>query len=478
MKEQNTKPEILIYMSDQHSGSAMGCMGDQRARTPFLDALSKRAFVFENAYSSCPLCVPARASFLTSGLPSRASVFGNNDDFRSSEITFAHLLGIAGYHTSLIGRMHLMGEDQLHGFDVHKGKDITATYWGYGKEERKDWGEFGVGFAQKGCLEKIGTGPSPVQEYDEHIITEATKTLEEAKGTAPELFVVGTYGPHFPYVAPEELMAPYLQAEREITYPECLVHPAARGKCQHASTKTNAEVSAAYHALVEIQDMHIKRVYDAFLSHLQKTGREGIFIYTSDHGDMAGRRNLFGKQVFYDWALRIPMLLEVIGTKGHRISSAVSLMDIGPTLAEIAGAPAYPHADGKSFLSLFEKEEPDRTAVAEFFDTLEGMPIHGHMAFQDGWKYITYSHFDGDDECYHTAIDREETKNLPHAKPELQNLLLRYKKEGEKRLDAMLDAKEKAPLLARYGKLRIREKNGDTTDTLSFSGKDATPIER
>lgn len=466
------KPDILIYMSDQHSAS-MVAGKDPYVETPFLTELAQKAYVFDAAYTSCPLCVPARASFLTARLPSRLGVFSNGDDFKSSEVTFAHLCGIAGYQTSLIGRMHLVGEDQLHGFDQHVGSDITAGYWGCGAKERKDWGAYAPGFGFKGCTKVLGVGDSPVLAYDRDVMRWTEETLGNHASAGPQLFVVGTYGPHFPYVAPRDLMEKYLGKAPRVSWPQTSVHPACRQKQIHGDERINAIVAAAYRSMVEIQDMHIHHVHDLFLAFLRETGHQGIFIYTSDHGDMMGRRNLYGKQVFYESASHIPLYLEFIGHKaGKHLSTPVSLMDIGPTISELAAAPNYPETDGESLLSLLENENQDRHVVAEFFDQDAEHAWHGHLFVQGKHKQITYSRWPDADEWYNPEQDPEELHPLsPGVK-----IPKTYLQEAERALPDYQKTKARNKILSAYGSLRIKEKNGKTTDWLSFEEKGPASI--
>ncbi|NQZ70195.1 MAG: sulfatase-like hydrolase/transferase, partial [Lentisphaeria bacterium] len=111
------QPNILIIMSDQHNKHVLGCYGDKIVRTPNLDRLAAQGMRFDNAYTPAPLCVPARMSFMTGRTPTNNQVWGNHGLLDSGIPTWAHVLGLAGYETSLIGRMHFESHDQYHGFE-------------------------------------------------------------------------------------------------------------------------------------------------------------------------------------------------------------------------------------------------------------------------------------------------------------------------------------------------------------------------
>lgn len=110
------QPDILIFLSNQHDGRIQAHMGDSTVRTPHLDRLAREGVTFTQAYTPCPLCVPARMSLLTGQLPSHTGVFTNSGSIHPEMPTFLHALELAGYETVLCGRMHFEGEDQRHGF--------------------------------------------------------------------------------------------------------------------------------------------------------------------------------------------------------------------------------------------------------------------------------------------------------------------------------------------------------------------------
>lgn len=413
-------PEVLIFCSDQHTAQIAGFMGDRIVRTPHLDRIAAEGAVFDNAYTSCPLCAPARASLLTAKVPSRMEIYNNACDYRSSEITFAHLFALRGYEATLIGRMHFNGMDFYHGFTKRVGKDITGSYWGYGALTRLDLGDFARSMQQRTCLEVIGSGDTPVREYDRTVIADALEYLTHDY-KKPQMIVVGTYGPHFPYVGDERRMEHYRRAMRNLPeekWPDFAV-PSLRDKVQQTTREDLAELRAAYYALVEEMDEQVGRVYDAFQTYLERSGKEGIFIYMSDHGDQLGYKGLYGKQTFFERSAKIPLIFSGTGISGRRVRDSVSIMDIGPTLCHLVGAQPYPEADGVSFLpSLKGESHPERQAVSEFYDPFGGDCCVGRMIHRDGKKLICYNTEAGD-MLFDTEQDPDETQNLVAREPEL-----------------------------------------------------------
>jgi choline-sulfatase len=138
------KPNLLIIMVDQLTGTLFPDGPADFLQVPNLKALAARSTRFANAYTASPLCAPARASFMTGQLPSRTRVYDNAAEFASDIPTYAHHLRRAGYQTALSGKMHFVGPDQLHGFEDRLTTDIYPADFGWTPDYRKpgeriDW---------------------------------------------------------------------------------------------------------------------------------------------------------------------------------------------------------------------------------------------------------------------------------------------------------------------------------------------------
>lgn len=471
---EDKKLDVLIFMSDQHSGCDLGYLENSLVETPFLDKLEKSSYVFDNAYTSCPLCVPARTSFLTGQYASNLNVFNNANDFKTSEITLAHLFGASGYDSNLVGRMHFIGGDNYHGFNRRLGYDITSSYWGYGIPDRKDWGAFAPGFCQQKCREVIGEGDSPVMEYDRMVTKEAVDFLSK-DSSKPQFTVVGTYGPHFPYVAPKELVEKYKNKLRgkvsldkdDKLFPLSFIQ-------ENVGPDEILEIRAIYYSLVELLDGYVKQVYDAYQDYLKRNNKEGVFIYLSDHGDQVGYRNLFGKQTFFEHSSKIPLLMQFPSRKHKRIQSSVSIMDLAPTLADELGIYEFPHSDGKSFKKLFIEEDDSRVSVSEFYTQKENKIYSGYMLHKNGYKLISYYEFEDDDLLFNLNVDPDEKRNLKEIENEkyneLKSELLKVNKDQKDKIIEFKKEINKMEILNKYGK----EHNvfNEFTFKCSFDNKD------
>ena len=422
------KKDILLYMSDQHSYRLQGYAGDKIVRTPNLDRIAKAGTVMTNAMTACPLCVPARAAMISGFLPSNNGVLFNFNSISSDQATFLHSLNVSGYDTVLCGRMHFVGPDQRHGYSKRLAGDRTPVFHNGVKAPPQADGTPSkvTGYDENGSVRYIGGGDSPVLAYDRYVVDRALEYLREDH-QRPQFITVGTYGPHFPYVAPPEFYDYYYDKINLDDVTEDFDGGSAlAGKLQEADPEVARAARAAYYGLVEQQDRHIGQVYEAFGDYLRRTGREGIFIYVSDHGDMNGTHGYYGKQVFYDPAVHIPFLIQGSGIPaGKRIESPVSLLDVGPTVCQLAEARVL-RGDGKSLVpQLMEGAgDPDRIVISELYTYLaNGETSLGRLARWGNWKYFAYSGLEEEARLYDMEADPGEICNVIEEHPEIAEKL-------------------------------------------------------
>lgn len=430
------QPDILIFLSDQHHGDMLGCKGNPVVKTPHIDQLAQEGILFNEAYTTCPLCVPSRLSFLTGQMPSKLSVFNNDAALAADDITFLHSLAMEGYETVLCGRMHFKGPDQRHGFTKRIMGEITPLYWGRGGKERKDLGRFAGTFAVGNCLNIIGGGESPVLDYDRAVIKAALSYLEE-EHERPQCIVVGTYAPHFTYIAPKDLYDYYLDkvelpAVGGEEYEDG--HPVYNKRGVKIPDQKLRSLRAAYYGMITNMDNQVGEVRAAWDRYLKRSKRKGCFIYMSDHGDQIGEHNLVGKQSFYEGSIKIPLVIQGDGIEeGIECNDPTSIMDLAPSLCKLTDSPIPPHCDGLVIPALFQEEDYEKRQViySEFMDKHhDGSPSYGYMVKRNQWKYISYSKQTDYDMLFDLAHDPFESNNVieehPSLAQELKNLKPRH----------------------------------------------------
>ena len=365
-------PNILILMVDQLAGTLFPDGPAEFLHAPNLSALAVRSTRFANTYTASPLCAPARASFMTGRLPSRTRVYDNAAEFASDIPTYAHHLRRAGYQTSLSGKMHFVGPDQLHGYEERLTTDIYPADFGWTPDytrpgERIDWWYHNLGSVKGAGVAEI----TNQLEYDDEVAYQATRKLYDlARGhdARPWCLTVSFTHPHDPYVARREFWDLYADcAELDPAIP-----PIARdGQDAHgqrlmlASDHANYPISQedvrrarrGYFANISYVDQKIGEILDV----LKRTRQDEntIVVFLSDHGDMLGERGMWFKMSFFEGSARVPLMIAApgpeFGLPPGRIDTPVSTLDVVPTLAELAGidlGEILPWTDGESLVGV------------------------------------------------------------------------------------------------------------------------------
>jgi choline-sulfatase len=398
------RPNILLIMTDQHSKKLLGCYGNEIVRTPNLDRLAREGVRFTNAYCPSPLCVPSRMSFLTSRTPSANEVWNNKHILSSGIPTWATLLTVAGYETSLIGRMHFYGPDQRHGFQHRPIGERSAGPVGMPAQGGPLWTRFprDTTGQTRQAIEIAGRGPTHYQWSDEERTRVAVHWLRERASTAarqPFAAVLGYKLPHCPYIAPKNLFDYYYERVQipEVEEGQPLTvrrFQRLRGLVDPPLPEERLRVAlAAYYGLCEQIDALIGRLLDT----LEETGlaQDTIVIYTSDHGEMAGEHGCWWKSNYYEGSVSIPLLVRWHGeirslSETHAVCN---LMDLGPTLAEIAGT-RFPYpVHGRSLLRLLTEGQDESwhdETFSELVDHRGGTPLASRMIRSGAWKLWVY----------------------------------------------------------------------------------------
>lgn len=380
--------DIILFLSDQHTQNVIG-FENSLVDTPFLDKVSNSGKTFKHCMCNAPLCVPSRMSFLSGQMPSNIGLFNNDTTLPIDVPTIAHALGAQGYKTVLIGRMHFKGDDQLHGFDEHLAQDITSQYWGKVANKDVEYGVFASTTQMKHCQKNVGAGYSPVHAYDDHVTQTALDYIEK-KDDQPHFIVIGFYGPHFPYACEKEMYQKYQQRIQEDDSLGLSAHEVYKELQQDSTTKHVAHIKAAYVGMVEMLDERIAKLYEAFQTH-QKN--ETVYIYTSDHGEQCGKRNLFGKQTLYEDALKVPLILWGDSLTHEGIETPVSLLDVSKTILEI-GQASLPFHEGHSLLEpQLLKDNIVRVQHCIHHETLkiiEAVYVRNYKLVQLNGEYLLY----------------------------------------------------------------------------------------
>jgi len=437
------RPNLLLVISDQHNPHVTGCYGNTVVRTPNLDALADSGVRFAANYCNAPLCVPSRMSFMTGQQPHAIGCWTNSCILPSDVPTFAHALGAAGYEAVLGGRMHFIGPDQRHGFESRLVGDLGGSY--FGKQHWPDLGPLPLSSAGMSAqaVDLYGPGRTTYQAYDDAVTDACRRWLRDrdrADDDRPWCLVVGYVMPHCPYICPKATYDYYLEQVRLPELPEGYEddrHPAVqrwrreRGFGRLARQQQHGPL-AAYYGMVEYLDSNIGRLLETLgETHFADTTAVG---YTSDHGDLAGEHGAWTKGNFYEGSVGVPLIWSWPGhfAEGRTVSAVTSLVDLAPTLIDLAEGEPLPHAAGRSLTGSLLGDTPDvpdwpDTAFAENY--MRSVDRPGRMVRRGPWKLNVHHGYDRPelfnlDEDPDEYVDRAEDPACAPVREELTALVL------------------------------------------------------
>ena len=395
---------LLIIMSDEHNRRVLGCHGDPLVRTPHLDALAARGTRFSDAYTNCPICVPARASFATGRYVHQIRYWDNGHPYDGRVPGWGHRLMGDGHRVTSIGKLHYRDSDDPNGFDeellpMHVLNGIGDT----------------VGLVRRPppprpnarlLAEEAGRGESTYTEYDRAITAETCRWLAEEAPThadKPWVLFVSLVCPHFPLRAPEEFFDMYspdampwpIQREVEAR-PKHPVLEALRGIQNYDDFFRDDDhrrtAIAAYYGMVSFLDDNIGKVLKALETN--SFGDTTRVIYTSDHGDNLGARTNWGKALMYEESAGVPLIMAGPDIPaGQTVSAPATLVDIYPTAIAAVGGELTPEErdalPGHSLFDVAAGTAPERTPLVEYHAAAS---ITGYFMIRVGkWKYVHYT---------------------------------------------------------------------------------------
>lgn len=471
------RPNILFLMSDQMSALALPMYRDSAAKAPNLAALAARGTLFETAYCAFPLCAPARFAMMAGQLPSRIGSYDNGAELLSSTPTFVHYLRQLGYTTSAAGKLHYVGPDQLHGFEERLTTDIYPADFGWTAEwepllpdgERK-------GSGVSGAETVVDAGPyarSMQIDYDEEVFSRGLQRiydLARQDDGRPFFLMISFTQPHDPYITTRDFWDLYQDGDvpAPTVGPIALedLDPHSRELHHHygidrapVSSEATQRARRAYFGMISDIDAKIGRL----LSALEETGlsQNTAVIYTSDHGDMMGERGLWFKKTFYEWAVRVPLIITLPGRGlARRVSRAVSQLDLLPTLVELAGGGRdliVGRCDGTSLLADVADNGGERDLVlCEHLS--DGTRAPRFMIRQGHYKFVWSEAYPV--QLYDLKEDPDELENLTNSpshrgeRESFERLLAETWEPERLHQDVLLSQKQRALVHAALSKGR------------------------
>ena len=433
-------PNVLWICTDQQRFDTIAAHGFPHVRTPRLDAFAGEGVSFMRAYCQSPVCTPSRASFLTGRYPRTTRCRQNGQKIPDYERLLPRTFADRGYVCGLAGKLHLASCSDGR---VEERIDDGYEEFSWSHHPQPDWPEnaYTQWLAKQGVSwEELYAEPGtpyvkagiPTEYHQTTWAAERTIDFLSRHRDRPWFFSFNCFDPHHPFDPPQEYLSQF--------DPEAMPLPKYRpgeltNKTEYQrkdsvwahnepgyfdvanmSDRDRREVTAAYAAMVALIDAQFGRILDA----LEATGQQDntIVIFMSDHGEMLGDHGIYLKGPhFYEEAVRVPLIVRWPGrfSSGSQVSELVELLDLAPTLCDLAGIGSEPGYQGLSLRPLLEGaplERPFRQDVfSEYYNAWTHKRSYGSMLRNEREKMVVY-HGAGEGEFYDLERDPDEFENL------------------------------------------------------------------
>ena len=411
------QPHIVLFTVDQQRGDTLGCMGHPCVRTPHLDVMMRQGVIFDNAYTDCPVCIPARTTMIT-GIQSQH--YGKPDfcpEFRierKREQFLGSIMNAAGYQTGLIGKSHWHTEPSFRaGFES----------WTHLKRWEQDIVQ------QTGCRHGFhGIGANELSPTLSNIpphlhqthwsIDRAIEFIEDRDQTQPLFLWISIEAPHPPNVIHEPYYSMYddedipepaasAWSEKDEDLPLSLRHIRYGNAHEHMKEKEKRKARGVYYGMITHIDHQIGRLIGALTAN--KLWEDTFFIYNSDHGECLGDHGTFFKGNFLEGAAHIPFLVRPPQWLGIRTDTRKDCLiehsDLLPTLCDLAGTLPPEDIDGHSLLPILQDKQ---NSVRK---TFHGQIGEQHIFHNGRYKYLYFA-ADGKELLFDKSSDPLDEKNL------------------------------------------------------------------
>lgn len=440
---------LLFILSDQHRPDFLGSAGHPTVATPHLDQLAQRGTRFANAYTNCPICVPARASLATGRYVHEIGNWDNAFPYDGTVPSWHHTLREQGIRVDSVGKLHFQGQGTDHGFSeeveplhvVDGVGDVLSCI--RDNPPRRN--------GQRRNIEQAGPGDSTYLQYDRRNTTNAHQWLREhATDEEPWVLFLSYVCPHPPFIAPPDLYERYARQDlampRQWRQEEWPNHPAL-ARLRHFfhldepfTEEELQRLHAAYHGTTTFLDQQIGQVLET-LDTLGLTETTRV-IYTSDHGESIGERGHVGKFLMYEETAGVPLIVAGPDVPQAKVvETPVSWVDFYPTVLDAVGAEeaisdytspgkSPSKLPGESLWELATRADQGRTVFSEYHAV--GSTNGFYMVRDQQYKYVYY--VNESPQLFDLHADPDELNDLSIS-PEHQSVLTAM----EQKLLAILD---------------------------------------
>ncbi|ROO85775.1 arylsulfatase A-like enzyme [Actinocorallia herbida] len=377
---------ILFLMTDQHRVDTLGCYGGSGASTPALDGLAAEGARFDRFYTPTAICTPARASLFTGLHPFRHGLLvnperngGGRDEVAEEDPVLSVPLLAAGYNAGHVGKWHI-GRERGPEFYAMDGEHLPGALNPFHHPSYERWLKehghppfevrdpvYGRAANASGRGHLIaGRLAQPAEATVEAFLTDQALALLERyaedfhSGARRFMLSCHWYGPHLPYLIPDayydlhdpdEVELPASMAETFAGKPDVQRRYAEYWSADSFDAAAWRKLIAVYRGYVSLIDAQVGRLLDR-LRELDLWDDTAV-VFTADHGEFTGAHRLNDKgPAMYEDIYRIPGIVRVPGAGPRVVDDFATLIDLNPTLLELAGLPPQRPCDGTSLLPL------------------------------------------------------------------------------------------------------------------------------
>ena len=426
------KPMNVLFIAVDDMNDDLGCFGNTLVKSPNIDRLAKNGVVFANAYCQFPLSSPSRTSLMTGLRPDSTKVFDLTYHFRQDlpdVTTLPQMFMKNEYYVARVGKMFHYGNPGdigTNGLDDKAswmerinpaGLDKTSLELdviNYTPDKK------GLGAAMAFYSDKKGTD---IQHTDGIVATETIRLLEEHKDK-PFFIAAGFYKPHCPWITPskyfglysmDQMKLPGIDSTTRNNYPALALASTRPWPYLGINSVQARECKLAYYAAISFVDAQIGRLLDAV--HSLGLDKNTIIVFWSDHGYQLGEHGLWFKQSLFEEASKCPLIISVPASvaQGKTCRRIVELVDIYPTLAELAGLKPPKDLQGFSLVPLLKN--PDAAWKHPAFTQVQRANTPGHSIRTEQYRYTEWNFGKAGEELYDEINDPQELHNLfndPH----------------------------------------------------------------
>jgi len=418
-------PNVLFIMADDLN-TALSGYGHPQCKTPQLDRLAKSGVRFRNMHCQYPVCGASRASLMAGLYPYSTKTLGNAGTLRGNMpnvVTMSQLFRNNGYHAGRVSKIYHMRIpmeivdgtaecDDPHSWD--ETVNITAPEQN-APGEKTNWSP-----NDKGSQAFVGV----IAEGDDLVhadgkAAEAGVDFLKEHHKTPFFLAVGFVRPHVPLVAPaayfdaydrDAMVAPVVPENDLDDVPGIIRKYKSNEHTYGVSPENHKGLLQAYYASISYMDAQVGKLLDAVdtLGLSDNT----IVVFSSDHGYLLGEHHKFQKQHLFEESTRVPFIVRVPwlkDTQGKSTWKLTELIDLYPTLADLAGLTPPGTLQGQSLVPLLE----DTTSAAWKKNAVFTISRNGGESIRTHkWRYIHWGHGEQGAELYDRKKDPREHTNL------------------------------------------------------------------